>query len=201
MPPKYEKISIHNYSSNNVKAFQSYLTNTDFTPRFRSDNVDDALNILDTNLNKYHDHFFPLKVIKRHPKFIYKPPQESLNAIKLKKKLHRKLKTKLEKVSSSSCDSCGACNKCINTHLAWDEYRKQRNLTNKFTKANKRENLVNDLKAKSAKNDLKGIYQSIRLAANLPSKSNTQSIKDDKIINAENLNEHFCDIGPNTISA
>ena len=109
MPPKYEKMYIHNYSINNVKAFQSYLANTDFTPLFRSDNVDDALNILDTNLNKYHEHFFPLKVIKRHPKFIYQPSQESLNAIKLKKKLHRKFKTKLEKVSNSSCDSCGAC--------------------------------------------------------------------------------------------
>ena len=46
------------------KAFQSYLANTDFTPLFRSDDIDDALNILNTNLNKYHDHFFPLKVIK-----------------------------------------------------------------------------------------------------------------------------------------
>ena len=118
MPPKYEKMSIHNYSINNVKAFQSYLAKTDFTPLFRSDNVDDALNILDTNLNKYHDHFFPLKVIKRHPKFIYQPSQESLNAIKSKKKLHRKFKTKLEKVSNSSCDSCGAFSKCINAHLA-----------------------------------------------------------------------------------
>ena len=97
MPPKYEKISIHNYSINNVKAFQSYLANTDFTPLFRSDNVDDALNILDTNLNKYHDHFFPLKVIKRHPKFIYKPSQESLNAIKLKINYIENLKQSLKR--------------------------------------------------------------------------------------------------------
>ena len=75
-------------SIDNAKAFQSYLANTDFTPLFRSNNVDDAFNILDTNLNKYHAHFFPLKVIKRHPKFIYKPSQESLNAIKLKNKFH-----------------------------------------------------------------------------------------------------------------
>ena len=153
MPPKYEKITIHNYSIDNAnaKAFQSYLANTDFTPLFRSNNVDDAFNILDTNLNKYHAHFFPLKVIKRHPKFIYKPSQESLNAIKLKKELHRKFKTKLEKVSDSSFDSCGACSKCINAHLAWEEYRKQRNLTNKITKANKREKLVNDPKQKVLK--------------------------------------------------
>ena len=36
---------------NNVKAFSAY---TNFTPLFRIDNVDDALNILDTNINKYH---------------------------------------------------------------------------------------------------------------------------------------------------
>ena len=65
--------------------------------------------------------------------------------------LHRKFKTKLEKVYNSSCDSCVTCSKCINSHLAWDEYRKQQNLTNKITKANKRENLVNDLKAKVLK--------------------------------------------------
>ena len=92
----------------------------------------------------------------------------------MKNKLHKKFKAKIKKVKESDCSNCYICNKCASAHLAWDEYRKQRNLTNKITKSNKRENLVNDLKSKSAKNDLKGIYKSIQLAVNLPSKTNTQ---------------------------
>ena len=195
-PAKFEKISIHDYSNNNIKAFQTYLANSDLTPLFESNEVNQALSILDDHLNKYHDHFFPIKIIKRHQKFIYKPSQESLAAIKTKKILHRKFKVKLKKVNESKCDNCKTCKKCVSAHLAWDEYRKQRNLTNKITKANKRENLVNDLKAKSAKNDIKGIWQSIKLAANLPTKTNTQSNVDDKLINAESLNKHFCEVGP-----
>ena len=195
LPPKYEKMSIRDYSCNNVKAFQTYLANTDFTPLFKSNQANDALYILDTNLNKHHDHFFPLKIIKKHQKFIYKPSSESLSAIKTKKKLHKKYKSKLKKVAESNCDNCNICKTCINAHLAWDEYRKQRNLTNKITKANKRENLVNDLKTKSAKNDLKGIWQSIKLAANLPIKASSKCKVDDKIINAESLNKHFCEVG------
>ena len=69
-------------------------------------------------------------------------------------------------------------------------------VTTKITKANKKENLINDLKAKSAKNDLKGIWQSIKLAANLPTKSKHQNLSQDKNINASSLNQHFCKIGP-----
>ena len=196
MPPKFEKILINDYSNNNVKAFQTYLANIDFTPLFRCNQVDTALSILESHLNKYHDHFFPPKVLKKHQKFIYKPSQESLSAINTKKKLHKKFKSKLKKVTESKCDNCNVCNKCISAHHAWDEYRKQRNVTNKITKANKRQNLVNDLKGKSAKNDLKGIWKSIKLATNLPSKTNAQPKVDANIINAENMNTHFCEIGP-----
>ena len=131
MPLKFEKVSIHDYSSNNIKAFQTHLANNDFTPLFMSDQVDDALSILETHLNKHHDHFFPLKTIKKHKKFIYKPSQESLSAIKMKNKLHKKFKAKIKKVKESDCSNCNICNKCASAHLAWDDYRKQRNLTTK----------------------------------------------------------------------
>ena len=88
----------------------------------------------------------------------------------------------------SNCDKCQTCNRCINANNAWQEYQKQRNLTTKITKANKRQNLLDDLKVKSSKNDLKGIWNSIKLAANLPTKSNTQPSVDNELINAENLN-------------
>ena len=54
---------------------------------------------------------------------------------------------------------------------------------------------MNYLKAKSAKNDLKGIWKSIKLAANLPTKSNSQNKVNDQL-DANKFNEHFCNIGP-----
>ena len=146
LPLKFEKVSIHDYSYNNVKAFQAYLASVDFTPLFNTNKVDDALSILDSHLNKHHNHFFPLKTIKKHKKFIFKPSQESLTAIRLKNKLHKKFQAKIKRVKESNCNKCNICVNCINANLAWDEYRKQRNLTNKITKEpNKRDNLVNDL--------------------------------------------------------
>ena len=97
-------------------------------PLLMSDQVDNALSILETHLNKYHGHFFPIKTIKKHVKCIYKPSQESLSAIKMKKKLHKKFKAKLKKVNGSNCSNCSICDKCVSAHLAWDEYSKQRNL-------------------------------------------------------------------------
>ena len=101
----------------------------------------------------------------------------------------------LKKVTKSNCDKCNVCANCINLDKAWENYKTQRNITNKITKANKRENLVNDLKAKSAKNDLRGIWKSIKLAANLPIKSNSQN-KINEHLDANKFNEHFCNIGP-----
>ena len=63
-PAKFEKISIHDYSYNNIKAFQTYLANSDLSPLFESNEVNQALSILDTHLNKYHDHFSRLKLLK-----------------------------------------------------------------------------------------------------------------------------------------
>ena len=96
-PKKYAKLTFHNYSNNNIKAFQTYLANSDLTCILNSDDIDEAAIILDDKINGHHDHFFPLKTVKHHPKFIYKPSSDSLNAINLKKKLHRKFKAKIKK--------------------------------------------------------------------------------------------------------
>ena len=154
-PPKFEKVSFHNYSHNNVCAFQKFLANADFAPLFQCTDVDEAASMLDAQLNSQHDHFFPLKTVKQHPKFIYKPSEDSLNAIKLKKKLYKKFKQALNKVTDSSCNKCNTCTNCIKAVKAWDIYKTQRNLTNRITKSNKRQNLLNDLKVKSSKNDLR----------------------------------------------
>ena len=47
----------------------------------------------------------------------------------MKNKLHKKFKAKIKKVKESDCSNCNICNKCASAHLAWDDYRKQRNLT------------------------------------------------------------------------
>ena len=46
---------------------------------------------------------------KKHEKFIFKPSQESLSAIRLKKKLHNKFKARLKKVNESNCGKCNIC--------------------------------------------------------------------------------------------
>ena len=48
-------------------------------------------------------------------------------------------------------------------------YKVQRNSTNVLAKKCKQKNVVDDLKAKSAKNDLKGVWKTIKLASNMPS--------------------------------
>ena len=83
-PPKYEKCSFHNYSNENINAFRNYLQDSDFDPILECNDVNVAVSILDSTLNDKHDHFFPLKTVKKHPKFIFKPSKESLNAIKTK---------------------------------------------------------------------------------------------------------------------
>ena len=102
----------------------------------------------------------------------------------------------MKKVTDSGCNKCNSCSNCLKAVKAWDIYKKQRNLTNKITKSNKRQNLLADLKAKSSKNDLRGIWRTIKLAANLPTKNTFENNIDDEMFNAENLNKHFCDIGP-----
>ena len=98
--PKYEKISFHNYSNDNINAFKNYLQHSDFSPILECNDVNMAILKLNAILNYNHDHFFPLKTVKKHQKFIYKPSQDSLKAIKVKKKLHKKFKEALKRVSS-----------------------------------------------------------------------------------------------------
>ena len=100
-PQKFAKVSFHNYSNNNIKIFQSYLANADLSCILNNNNVEEAAKMLDEKINGQHDHFFPLITIKQHPKFIYKPSLDSLKAISLKKKLHRKFKVKIKKVIAS----------------------------------------------------------------------------------------------------
>ena len=62
----FEKLTI-------LIAFQSYLGNSDFDPLLVCRDVEKAVYKLDD-----HNHFFPLKTIESHQKFIYELSQDSL---------------------------------------------------------------------------------------------------------------------------
>ena len=63
-----------------------------------------------------------------------------------------------------------------------------------MAKANKRENVINDLKAKSSRNDLKGIWKTIKKASNIsPGAGNTDAPCN---LDPDDVNNFFTSIGP-----
>ena len=196
LPAKYEKVIIRNYCSENIKSYYSYLKSTEYSSLLACSDVCSVTNGLNDHLNDNFGHFFPLKSIKKHPSFIFKPSKISLAAINKKKKSYSKFKRKLKKVKEHVryCNDCKVCIRCINCDKAWEEYKAQRNETKKITKFNKRQNLIDDLNAKSSRNDLKGVWKSIKLAANM-SPTNTQN-NSKGMPDANLMNQHFCEIGP-----
>ena len=191
---KFEKKVIRDFSSSNMKAFRNYLKITDYSGILACNDVEAAANGLDYHLNAKFEEFFPLRTIKVHPNFIYKPSEKSLEAIKLKRKMYKKFKRKLLKVEKSGCLRCKLCQRCKICDDAWEKYKKARNHCNLTTKLNKKENFAKDIRAKSAKKDIKGVWKTIKVAANMAPKSNVQ-MRIDNLCPTE-LNDHFCSIGP-----
>ena len=64
-PEKFVKFTFHNYSNGNVKMFQAYLANSDMGCILNSDDVEEAADLLDKKVNGHHDHFFPVKNLKK----------------------------------------------------------------------------------------------------------------------------------------
>ena len=143
---------------------------------------------LDHHICTYYEQFCPIKTIKIHTNFLFKPSKELLAAIKLKQKLYRKYIRHKKKHGQNSTVNCSKC-----TNL-WAEYKKHKNFVTKLSKANKRENVINDLKAKSVRNDLKGIWKTIKRASNIsPSAGNTEASCN---LDPNDVNEFFTGIGP-----
>ena len=197
--PKFEKKVIRNHCKANISAFKEYL-NSDFSgieEILNMNNVEEAANSLNDALNSNYDHFFPLKTITVHEKFIHKPSKELLDAIELKKKLFadfRKCLTKLDK-KKKPCKRCNVCSLCVKCNLAWEAFRVQRNLVTKLKKYNIRQNVINDLKVKSSFNDLKGIWKTIKLASNMAPSGNPQGHGKSSNLEAHTLNKHFTNVG------
>ena len=71
----------------------------------------------------------------------------------------------------------------------------QRNLVTKLKKFDIRQNVINDLKEKSSRNDLKGIWKTIKLASNMAPRGNPQENNESNNLDSCFLNEHFSKVG------
>ena len=180
---KFKKIAIRDHCKKNIGALNHYLNVTDYSPILNCENIDATTEAFNNYISQAYDYFCPSKIIKVHSHYLFKPSEELLKNIFIKRKLYRKFK----KVKSKSPNS-SKCKKL------WDEYKefKNKNVT-KISKRDRKQNIVNDLKVKSAKNDLKGIWKTIKFASNLPITPG-KNIKDD--LDEENLNMYFTSVGP-----
>ena len=194
--PKFEKIEIRNHSKSNIQCFTAYLRdNCDFSELLNCTDIEVVTTGLYNHMEQAYSNFFPPKTIVRHEKFIHKPSPDLLNAINFTHFLFKKFKKLKKKRDQGNCSECGKCTKCTNCKTAWDTYKVQRNIRTKLSKSCKRSNIIKDLKVKSVKNDLKGIWKTIKLASNI-----TSGIVNDKMPsenNPETFNSHFTSIGSN----
>ena len=178
-PNKFRKILIRDHSIQNLEKFANFLDSSNFDHILKCDDINMATENLTQYIENYYDIFCPIKSIKCHNNYLYKPSKQLLDAIKKKRILYRKFK-KHRLRNSAKCEKI------------WDEYKKQKNFVTKLSKLNKRQNVINDLKAKSIKNDLKGIWKTIKKASNISPCKTDSNIGDN--IDPE-INTFFSTIG------
>jgi len=197
---KFEKAEIRDHCKRNVKNFIQFLSEgSNYQPLLESNCVESVTTGLsDHIISAYHNHC-PLKTIKRHEKFIHKPSTELLDAIKNTKLAYKLFKNLKKKLDKGNCNQCKICAKCKRCDEAWANYKIKRNYRTKVSRSCRQKNILDDLKAKSIKNDLKGIWKTIKLASNL-----SPCVGSDAAINnsnsPESFNQHFAEIGNNTQS-
>ena len=192
--PKFEKIEIRNHCQRNIEHFLQYLSyESDYAELLECEDVDAVTAGLTEHIESaYYDHF-PKKTITRHEKFIHKPSTELLDAINRTKLSFKKFNDLKDKRDKGNCNQCGTCIRCINCEGAWKSYKVERNNRTKVSRSCKQTNIVNDLKTKSAKNDLKGIWKTIKLASNMnTSVSDSEGFGDR---DPEAFNNHFATVG------
>lgn len=184
---KFKKVLIRDHCKANVSALKHFLLeNSDYQPILNSNNINEAADGLNSHIQYYYDQFCPIKQIKCHSDYIHNPSEDLLKNIKLRRKLYRKFKRHHKKKHPAGQTTCTQCN------LLWDAYKAQRNLTTKISRNNRRVNVITELKAKSAVNDLKGVWKTIKKASNLPTKATNTNCN----LNADESNHYFAHIGP-----
>ena len=149
---KFYKILIRDHCKRNVAALSNFLANCcDYDPILNSSDVNAAAQGLNYHIETYYDRFCPIKQIKCHSDYIHNPSDELLANIKLRRKLHRKFRKHNIKKHPTDQPLCLKCN------MLQEAFRKQKNLTTKLARNNRRNNVMTELQAKCAKNDLKGV--------------------------------------------
>ena len=181
-PAKFYKQVIRNYSANNQSAFKNFLRyGSDYSQVMHSTDVNTAVEALNNHINVHHDHFFPLKSIKVNKNYLFQPSSQTLNEIHKKRVLYRQYRKAKKKNQP-------------NWKELHDKFKVQRNFVTKISRQNRRENLIADLKKLSAKNNLSGIWKTIKHATNMESKfatcSHNTADLDPKVVN-----DYFTNIG------
>ena len=193
--PKFEKVEIRDHCKRNIAQFLEFLSfESDYSRLLDCDDIEAVTYGLNDHIEQaYFDHF-PKKTIKRHEKFVDRPSSDLLEKITNTKSLHRKFMDLVKERDQGGCDKCGSCSKCLKCNDAWDSYKTMRNLRTKAARECRRNNVVNDLKAKSVKNDLKGIWKTIKLASNMnPTPCSNDVINEKR--HPESFNNHFATVG------
>ena len=183
---KFKKVAIRDHSKKKIEALKNYLgEKSNYSSIINCEDLDSATEGFNHHISEAYNKFCPNKIIKCHSHYLFNPSDELLKNISTKKKLYRKFKKARNKNPHS-----------ISCKKLWDEYKefKNKNVT-KISKRDRKQNTVNDLKAKSAKNDLTGIWKTIKIASNLPVKSSNRNATDR--LDEEVLNKFFTSVGQN----
>ena len=196
---KFQKILIRDQSLNNLKDLSYFLGQcSDYRSILSCNDVNEALNGLNHHIKTSYEHFCPVKQIKCKSNFLAKPSTELLAGIRKKKLLFGKFKKCVKKYNEYVCKCKNSQCKCRKAQLnekcmaSWKDYKKQRNNVTQLSRQTRRSNIITDLTAKSARNDLKGIWKTIKHASNIGSKKASTSPNN---LNANVLNNHFATIG------
>ena len=84
---------IRDHCKTNINNLKQFLKeNSDYQPILDSNNVNEAVEGLNSHIQCYYDQFCPIKQIKCHSDYIHKPSEELLKNIKLMRKLNRKFR-------------------------------------------------------------------------------------------------------------
>ena len=104
----------------------------------------------------------------------------------MRRLLYRKFKKHNEKKHPADQPHCLKCD------TLWKTFKKQRNFTTKLSRTNRQINVVTELKAKCAINDLKGVWKTIKKASNLPVKATNACVD----LDVDRTNDFFTTVGP-----
>ena len=181
---KFKSVAIHDHCKKNIESLKYYLCEmSDYSQIISCDDLDAAVNGFNEHIIQAYEKFCPTKIIKCKSHYLFNPSKELLNNIKTKKKMYRKYKKAKSKNPLSE--------KC--TKL-WDEYKEFKNkCVTKISKRDRKQNVIDDLKNKSVKNDLKGIWKTIKTASNLPTLNSKKHFSDN--VDVEKFNNFFVSVG------